>query len=147
MSKPLQFFIAGIIQGSLQDTSHPQDYRTDIATLLKKHFPDAEIFDPVVCYPDSLNYTDKDGSNAFFDLMERAGRVDIVIAFLPEASMGTAIELWNAYNSGALVVCVTEMKKNWVIRFLSDLIVPNLESLKDVIASGELTALFEETKL
>ena len=28
--------------------------------------------------------------------------VDVVIAFVPEASMGTAIEMWEAYQHGGL---------------------------------------------
>lgn len=143
MSKPLRFFIAGIIQGSLPDSVHPQDYRREIATLLAAHFPGADIFDPVVRYPDSLSYDDEAASKAFFNLMELAGQTDVLIAFVPEASMGTAIELWNAHHAGALIVCVTGLTRNWVIRYLSDLIVPDIKTLKTIIADGELAARLE----
>ncbi len=99
MSKPLRFFIAGIIQGSLPDSVHPQTYRMEIAELLRKSFPEAEVFDPVLEYPDSIGYDDAKASAAFFDLMDRAGRCDVLVAFVPEASMGTAIELWNAHRA------------------------------------------------
>lgn len=138
MSKPLRFFIAGIIQGSLPDSVHPQTYRMEIAELLRKSFPEAEVFDPVLEYPDSIGYDDAKASAAFFDLMDRAGRCDVLVAFVPEASMGTAIELWNAHHSGAYVVCVSGLTLNWVVRYLTDMTVPDLPALERVIADGAL---------
>jgi hypothetical protein len=138
MSKPLRFFIAGIIQGSLPDTVHPQDYRGKIAALLRSSFPGAEVFDPVAEYPDSIAYDDAKASAAFFDLMDRAGRCDVLVAFVPEASMGTAIELWNAHHSGAYVVCVSGLTLNWVVRYLTDMVVKDLSELESVITSGAL---------
>lgn len=138
MSKPLRFFIAGIIQGSLPDAIHPQEYREEIGGLLKTAFPGAEIFDPVLRYPDSLSYDDEAASQAFFNLMDLAGRTDVLIAVIPEASMGTAIELWNAHNAGAFVLSVTSLERNWVVRFLSDAVVATIPDLRRLIISGEL---------
>lgn len=138
MSKPLRFFIAGIIQGSLPETVHPQDYRRKIADLLRAAFPGAGVFDPVEEYPDSLAYDDARASAAFFDLMDRAGQCDVLVAFVPEASMGTAIELWNAHHAGAYVVCVSALRRNWVVRYLTDMVVPDLDELEGVIADGTL---------
>ena len=138
MSKPLRFFIAGIIQGSLPDSMHPQKYRGEIAALLQQAFPEAEVFDPVAEYPDSLAYDDARASAAFFDLMDRAGGCDVLIAFVPEASMGTAIELWNAHHAGAYVLCVSALTMNWVVRYLTDMVVPDLTELERVIAGGTL---------
>lgn len=138
MSKPLRFFIAGIIQGSLPDTCHPQDYRREIADLLLQAFPGSEVFDPVEEYPDSISYDDARASAAFFDLMDRAGRTDVLVAFLPEASMGTAIELWNAHHAGSFVVSVSVLTLNWVVRYLSDLVVADLPALREIIANGSL---------
>lgn len=138
MSKPLRFFVAGIIQGSLPDATHPQEYRSEISDMLKEAFPGAEIFNPVEQYPDSLAYDAEQASRAFFDLMDRAGECDVLIAFLPEASMGTAIELWNAHHAGAFVVCVSGLTMNWVVRFLADLVVTDLEALENAIRNGEL---------
>ncbi len=138
MSKPLRFFIAGIIQGSLPDAAHPQDYRRKIARLLREAFPEAEVFDPVEAYPDSLAYDEAKAGAAFFDLMDRAGRCDALIAFVPEASMGTAIELWNAHRAGAYAVCVSGLELNWVVRYLADRVVPDLEALEGALADGTL---------
>lgn len=140
MSKPLRFFIAGIIQGSLRDSVHSQQYRKDMAALLRAAFPGAEVFDPVEEYPDSLAYDDAKASAAFFDLMDRAEKADVLIAFVPEASMGTAIELWNAHHAGSLVVTVSGLTANWVIRYLSDMVVPDMAALEELIRSGALAA-------
>lgn len=140
MSKTLRFFIAGIIQGSLpSDSIHPQDYRTAISAMLRAHYPDAEIFDPVEEYPDSLSYDDAKANAAFLDLMFRASRHDVLIAFVPSASMGTAIEIWQAYNSGAVVIAVSPLEKNWVVRYCADHVLPDLAALQDFITSGRLT--------
>lgn len=144
MSKPLRFFIAGIIQGSLRDSVHPQQYRKDMAVLLREAFPGAEVFDPVEEYPESLGYDDAKASAAFFDLMDRAGKTDVLIAFVPEASMGTAIELWNAHHAGALVVAVSGLTTNWVIRYLSDLVVSDMAALEETIRTGALAEAVAE---
>lgn len=147
MSKPLRIFIAGIIQGSLPDTTHPQNYRREIADLLAGAFPGAEIFDPVEEYPDSISYDDAKASAAFFDLMDRAGKADVLVAFVPEASMGTAIELWNAHHAGSFVVAVSGLTKNWVIRYLSDMVVKDLAQLEELIKSGQLAEeVFEKIR-
>ena len=143
MSKPLRFFIAGIIQGSLPDTCHPQDYRGEIAGMLKTAFPGSEVFDPVEEYPDSIAYDDARASAAFFDLMDRAGNTDVLVAFVPEASMGTAIELWNAHHAGSLVVCVSGLTKNWVVRYLADMVLTDRAALKEAIANGGLAKAIE----
>ncbi len=143
MSKALRFFIAGIIQGSLPDTTHPQTYREEIGALLQSAFPHCVVFDPVEQYPDSLSFDDTTASAAFFDLMDRAGKTDVLIAFVPEASMGTAIELWNAHHSGAVVVVVSRLRRNWVIRYLADAIVDDMDAFRHYIATGELKKLIE----
>lgn len=147
MSKPLRFFIAGIIQGSLPDTVHPQDYRQEIATLIESSFPGSDVFDPVIKYPDSLGYDDAAAGGAFFDLMDLAGRHDVLIAFIPEASMGTAIELWQAYHAGALVVTVSTLRKNWVVRYLSDLVFTDMAGLRQAIVDGTLAAAIAKKAL
>ena len=144
MSKPLRFFIAGIIQGSLPDAIHSQSYRDEIADMLKTAFPGSSVFNPVEEYPDSINYDDPKASAAFFDLMDRAGNTDVLIAFVPEASMGTAIELWNAHHAGALVVAVSGLTKNWVIRYLADIMLPDLPALREIIRSGALAHAIDE---
>ncbi len=130
----LTFFIAGVIQGSLLDGMHEQDYREQIANLVLRHFPDARIVDPVALHPDSLEYTDAEASATFFAMVEEAARADVVIAYVPTCSMGTAVEMWEAYRAGKTVVAVSPLEKNWVVRFLSTHVVGSLEELDALLA-------------
>ncbi len=144
MPDKLQVFLAGIIQGSLAHDIHEQDYRSEIIKLLRAHLPRAVVYDPFAEHPDSLAYDGAKGRDVFFSLMDRAGQVDILIAFLPEASMGTAIEMWNAFHAGAVIVCVTPLRENWTVRFLADAMLPDLDALREFLQTGKLEKLLEE---
>ena len=136
------FFVAGIIQGSLQDRSiHGQSYRDSLVGLLRTAFPDAETYCPIENYPNSLSFTDEVARQTFLGLMERAGRADVLVAYVPEASMGTAIEMWQAHRSGRLVVAISPMEANWAIRFLSDVLLPDIAAFESFVRSGEMAAL------
>ena len=67
-----------------------------------------------------------------------------VIAYVPEASMGTAIEMWEAHRSGKAVVAVSPLVHNWVIKFCSTCIFPDIESLEAEIVSGKLAQRLKE---
>jgi hypothetical protein len=45
--------------------------------------------------------------------------VDILLACVPEASMGTAIEMWEAWRHDKLVISISPLKHNWAVKFLS----------------------------
>ncbi len=136
-------FLAGIIQGSLANGIHPQDYRAELTALLKAHLPDAEIYDPFQEHPQSLSYGESQGRRVFFELMARAGASDVLIAFVPEASMGTAIELWNAHRAGVLVICISPLQGNWAVRFLADVLLPDLPAFRAFVASGDLRKMIQ----
>lgn len=140
MSIARTVFLAGIMQGSLPDTMHEQTYRTDIAEMLHAHLDPIHVYDPYTEHPNSLDYDDVTSQRVFLDLMARAGQADLLIAFLPEASMGTAIEMWTAYHAGAYVVAVTPLEKNWVVMTLADKVVPDLDHLRAWVTSGDLEA-------
>jgi hypothetical protein len=116
----LRFFIAGIMQGSRQDPDIcSQDYRTAIREIILQKYPQAEIICPFDLYPESPYYGPEDGKRTFLDLADRAKEADFLIAYLPEASMGTAIEMWQAYGEGVPILSISPMAENWVIKFLS----------------------------
>ena len=101
----MRFFLAGIMQGShLGEVLHHQGYRARLKQLLSDHFPMADVYDPLADHQDSLNYDDARGRAVFRRHNEMCREVDVVIAFVPEASMGTAIEMWEAHQHGAAVV-------------------------------------------
>ncbi len=141
----MRFFIAGIIQGSkIEFSIHRQNYRDEIKTALSKAFPDSEIYDPLAGNESSLSYTPEVGKSVFMTHNKLCGtEVDVLIAYLPEASMGTAIEIWEAWKNGAVVLTITPLAINWVVKFLSDAIYPNLDAFLEALASGRIRNLVE----
>lgn len=125
----LTFFVAGIIQGALADGMHEQDYRAEIAAVIRRRFPDARIVDPVALHPNSLDYSDEQARDTFFAMIEEARAADVVIAYVPACSMGTAVEMWEARRAGKTVITVSPLERNWVVRFLSTHVVRSLEEL------------------
>ena len=140
----MRFFIAGIMQGShLALTIHNQTYRQHLRQLLVEHFPGAEIYDPLADHADSLSYDEIRGREVFFHHNRLCGEVDVLLAFAPEATMGTAIEMWEAYKHGKAVIAVSPMKHNWAVRFLSHELYADLEELETALASGQLKQRIE----
>ena len=136
------FFVAGIIQGSLRDEAiHPQSYRERIVGLLRSTFPEAEVYCPIETYPNSLEFSDEKARSTFLGLMERAGQADVLVAFVPEASMGTAIEMWQAHQQRHVVIAISPMAVNWVVRFLSTVVLPDIEAFERFVRSGDLARL------
>ncbi|MDO5552392.1 MAG: hypothetical protein Q4G68_01400 [Planctomycetia bacterium] len=131
----MKIFIAGIMQGSLVEKSiHRQDYREELKKLLADRFPGAEIYDPYEKNKNSLYYGVETGRETFMRHNNMCGQeIDLLVAFVPEASMGTAIEMWEAYKNGATVITISEMTRNWAVKFLSHAIYPNLESFSEAI--------------
>jgi hypothetical protein len=67
-----------------------------------------------------------------------------VLAFVPEASMGTAIEMWEARRHGRAVIAVSPMHLNWAVKFLSDALYADLDELEAAIRDGALAARLQE---
>lgn len=135
-------FVAGIIQGSLRDRSiHAQSYRERLVGLLRTAFPTLEVYCPIENNPNSLAYSDDAARATFLGLMARAAAADVLVAYAPEASMGTAIEMWQANRAGRLVVTISPMAANWVVRFLSDVVLPDIAAFERFVASGDFGRL------
>jgi nucleoside 2-deoxyribosyltransferase len=138
--KPIQsFFLAGIIQGSRKGKIlHNQDYRQKIKNILKKYFPKSQIIDPVDVHPNSVEYNYRMGESVFHESIKQATRCDCLIAYLPEASMGTAIEMWECYKKKIPVWTITKMKENWSVKFLSTEIFESLEEFERSLKNKRL---------
>jgi len=140
----LRFFVAGIMQGSRQDEDIcDQDYRTAIREIILASYPDAEVICPFDLYPDSVGYGYERGKETFLVMAHRAREADFLVAYLPEASMGTAIEMWQAYGAGARILTISPMSDNWVVKFLSHRVFASIEEFADFVAHdgvGELVA-------
>jgi len=135
----MRFFLAGIMQGShLGPVLHNQDYRQRIKQLLAVHVPGATVYDPLADHGNSLEYDDQRGREVFFHHNQLSAEVDVLLAFVPEASMGTAIEMWQAYRHGRIVIAISPLVLNWTVRFLSHLIYPTVEEFESAVTTGTL---------
>lgn len=143
----MRFFLAGIMQGShLAATIHHQGYRTQIKQLLEKHVAGADIYDPLADHASSLDYDDERARSVFFHHCELCRDVDAVVAYLPEASMGTAVEMWEAVHHGVAVIAITPMRLNWAVKFLSHAIYADLEAFEEDLANGRVVERIQEIR-
>jgi hypothetical protein len=135
----MHVFIAGVMQAErLDDQIVSQDYRTRITQALQSAFPQATITDPFALNPGSVNYDEKQARHTFLTMTKKASEVDLLIAYLPQVSMGTAMEMWEAFQAGAYIVAITPHVHHWAIRFTANEILPDLGSLEEMIGNGRL---------
>ena len=141
----MRVFICGIIQGSHKGRGiHAQTYRKRLGEAINRRFPDVEVYCPVDLHPESPSYDDATAFRVFEESLEAARRSDLLIAYVPEASMGSAIEMWEARRAGIRVISISTMAHNWVVKYVSDRIVPNLEEFEQLLAAGDLDEYFRE---
>jgi hypothetical protein len=137
----MRFFLAGIMQGShLGAILHNQDYRGRLKRLLIEHFPGCEIYDPLADHGQSLYYDDDTAREVFYRHNRMCREVDVVIAFVPEASMGTSIEMWEAHEHGrAVVLAISPLVHNWAIKYCSHAVYKDLEEFEHALQSGQVS--------
>ncbi len=70
--------------------------------------------------------------------------IDVLLAYLPEASMGTAIEMWEAYQHGAVVISISPLKHNWAVKFLSHILYADIAEFEAAANDGSLRQKIEE---
>jgi hypothetical protein len=142
----MRFFLAGIMQGSHTEALlHDQEYRTRITRLLKAHFPRADVYDPLANHAESLGYDEATGRDVFFGHNLMCRKIDVLLAFVPEASMGTAIEMWEAYQHGATVITISPLQHNWTVKFLSHAIYNDWPAFEAALESGEVASRIAKT--
>lgn len=138
----MNIFLAGIIQGSLTEPEiHSQDWRTPIREALRLHCPRGDVYCHYQAHPNSIAYELPDIVATLEDGNAKAAGSDVVICWLPSASMGTGLEMYLAHKAGAVVVAITPMAANWVVRAYSDRILPDLDAFEAFLAAGELEEL------
>lgn len=125
---------------------HNQDYRARIKQLLVDHVPGADVYDPLADHAQSLDYDDAKAREVFWHHNRLCRTVDVVLAFLPEASIGTAIEMFEAYEHDRIVVVISPMVHNWAVKFLSHLLYPDVEQFEQDVRSGAFSRKLEELK-
>ncbi len=131
------------MQGSIRDVSlHDQNYRSLLKNALLKAFPASEVYDPLERNQDSLFYTYEYGKTVFLNHNKMCGtEIDALIAYVPEASMGSAIEIWEAWKNNKFVAVISPMKSNWVVKYLSDVIYETIEDFLKDLENGTIRQL------
>lgn len=160
----LSFFLAGTMQGSRPGAQQiSQSYRALLTEVIRRHRPNAEVLCPLEQLAQRLGAEQgviRDSHAAlasltrvrradfakpllsltqtFVSLSQAAGAVDVLIAYLPdhEASMGTAIEMWNAFSNGVTVIAITPMRQNLAVMSTSDVILPDIAALDALFSEG-----------
>jgi hypothetical protein len=137
----VRLFVAGIMQGSKREMAvHGQDYRDEIAAVVRRHHPEIEIVDPAKIHPNSVDYTRERAVATFLDSLDRAAAADLLVAYLPEASMGTALEIWRAHQAGKPVFVISPMASNWMLWATATRIFPDIDAFAAFLASGHLVS-------
>jgi len=143
-----RFFLAGIIQGSkLGIETFDQRYRDRLRSILNDAFPGCLPICPVEDHPDSVLYPDTEAKKTFFANIEKAKLCDALIVYLPEASMGSSIEMWEAHHRGIPVFTITPLASNWVVRILSDRVFPGMDEFESFARSGEMERALRKAAL
>ena len=140
----MHIFLAGIMQGShVVAAMHDQDYRARLKRLLAEHWPEATVYDPIADHPSSFDYSRETARAVFLKHNAMCGETDLLIAFVPQATMGTAIEMWEAARHGRTVVTISPLDLNWAVQFCSDLVYASVEAFEQALASGVLRTAVE----
>ena len=143
----MKVFVAGIMQGSRLDHEvQTQDYRQRIAQAVMTRHPDAQVIDPWALFPDAVGYSPEQAKQTLMKEMELASECDVLIAYLPEASMGTTLEIWSAYQAGVHIVCISKMTRNWVIQSFAAEIHPTLDDFLNFVETGGLGDALDGSK-
>ena len=135
----MKLFIAGIMQGSLPGNHvHSQDYRTQIKEIVARYHPEVQAISPWDLFPNSVSYGPAKAKETLIAMAKEAGRCEIVVAYLPEASMGTALEMWEAFEASRRILSISPLKYNWVVQCLSDEVFETMEAFEEYVAAGRL---------
>ena len=133
----MQVFIAGIMQGSRMDHYiGDQDYRRIISDTLLEHHAGVEIVDPNELHPNGVDYDDELAKATLLEMAHLASQVDLTVAYVPQASMGTTLEMWKAFEADVPLVTISPMAANWVIRHLSSVLLPDLDAFRLWVVDG-----------
>ena len=133
------------MQGSNRgDVLEQQDYRSQLRHLLTEHFPGSEIYDPLQGNEGSVEYDEERARATFVGHNHMCREVDAVVAYVPEASMGTAIEIWEAYSHGKVVISISPLVRNCVIRLCSHFVCDDLAAFEAALSSQQIQQVISE---
>ena len=143
----MRVFLAGIMQGSLQELRIvDQGWREAIKASLARHLPAAEVYCHYEAHPESITYNHPEIIRTLSDGFRRAAECDLLVAYLPSASMGTAIEMYEAARGGAVVLTITPLAVNWVVLACSDKVFRSTEDFDEFLGKGQLPELLQKKR-
>jgi len=135
---PWRIFVGGIMQGSRhENTIDAQDYRQLISRCLRSHLPNVEVIDPFEMHPNSVVYNTDEARRTLIALAQLAGQADAAVVFVPEASMGTALEMWEAYRGEKPIFAISPLVYNWVVRCLATRVFVSIDEFCAFVAGGD----------
>ena len=135
----MEVFLAGIIQGSKVEAEiHPQDWRGPIKRAIARHLPQAHVYDHYDEHPNSITYSMARLKQTIAEGIRKAGECDLLVAYLPSASMGTAIEMYEAARNNVVVLTISPLAANWVLLAYSDRIFPDVSAFEAFLAADGL---------
>jgi hypothetical protein len=134
-----RYFLSGVMGGSGAGKSteigmrmESQDYRSQVRSAILDADPNAVIVDPLQLGAErAAQWVTEDGASPWLndahvrqmlsEVVAAAAASDVVISYLPTASMGSALELQAAHaaNKVVLAVAPANMRSNWVVRSYS----------------------------
>lgn len=143
-AKRLRYFISGVMLGSARKLENaavdlaPQDYRDRLTQIIRNVDPHAKVVEPLKIVKEraaalgkTIEEMNQDSNlvrDVFSDVVAVAAECDIVVSNLPEASMGSAAEIWEARKAGKTVFTISPMTDNWLLRSTTH---HNFEDLDD----------------
>jgi hypothetical protein len=137
----MKVFLSGIISGShVGKQLHDQGYRQELKRVLQQALPRADVVCPWEMNPDALEYGPDKARQTFLAEVEAAAAADLVVAYIPQASMGTAIEMWEASKNGVPILAITPLGANWVVLLLASQVFATIEDFATFAAGGGLAA-------
>jgi hypothetical protein len=138
----MRIFLAGIMQGShVAALVHDQHYRDALRDVVQQRWPAAEVYDPFAGHGNSVGYDLERAREVFEGHVQMCREFDLVIAYVPEASMGTAIEVWEAHRHGRPVITITPLVHNWVVQLTSLAVYRDQDAFTVALESGEIDRL------
>lgn len=142
----MQVYIAGTVTGSNDRDVINQDYRKQIKAIVSRKFPAADIVDPMDYFHDGLSFNIEQSVKCFAFCLASASNADMIIAYLPEASIGTGMEIYEAFLKHRNIVIITPMTTNWALLFASDVLCESIEEFQRIFNNGDLDYMFVNSK-
>ncbi len=120
---------------------HDQQYRNTLRDLVQAHWPSAEVYDPFANHATSIGYDARRAREVFLGHIDMCREFDLLVAYVPEASMGTAIEMWEAHRHARAVVTITPLVHNWVVQLTSTAVYRDFDAFRYALESGAIDTL------